>query len=138
MQAARTNSLSVALFAQGWVYENQGKEHFTQNENRFWMLLHDLCVPHSSLNLPFFTTFCQGQGLNYYYNAKVISSLQPSHISQCQDYFLFSSPLLNLAILRKPPPTIVCISGQLFPVDCPSGFKSADWNVLCAFSEDKK
>lgn len=26
--------MSAAIFAPGWVWETQGKEHFTENENR--------------------------------------------------------------------------------------------------------
>ncbi|KAK3091343.1 hypothetical protein FSP39_019132 [Pinctada imbricata] len=34
LQAIRRFNMSAAIFAQGWVYENQGREKFTENENK--------------------------------------------------------------------------------------------------------
>lgn len=34
MMKIRQANLSAAIFAQGWVYETQGVENFTRNEDR--------------------------------------------------------------------------------------------------------
>ncbi|XP_013403373.1 cytosolic endo-beta-N-acetylglucosaminidase [Lingula anatina] len=64
---ARRQGLSVAIFAQGWVYEKLGKEEFTENENKFWSFLHEHCAVHPVVrDLPFATSFCQGFGNSFF------------------------------------------------------------------------
>ncbi|ESO93332.1 hypothetical protein LOTGIDRAFT_119666 [Lottia gigantea] len=67
----RQHNLSSALFANGWVYETQGKDNFTQNENRFWREICDLCPRNKKNTLPLATSFCQGFGEKFYLNGLV-------------------------------------------------------------------
>ncbi|XP_048761260.1 cytosolic endo-beta-N-acetylglucosaminidase-like [Ostrea edulis] len=72
LAAIRRFNMSAAIFAQGWVWETQGKEKFTENENRFWSLL-DCLLPSNETNcMPLSTTFCQGFGEKYSLLGKVI------------------------------------------------------------------
>ncbi|KAL3876300.1 hypothetical protein ACJMK2_034164 [Sinanodonta woodiana] len=93
----RNFSLSAAIFAQGWVYETQGMEKFTENENRFWSYLGPHCHCRPIKSLPLVTSFCQGYGQKYYLHGKAFSdspwsnlsiqNMQPilTTVSQCDD-----------------------------------------------------
>ncbi|KAL4240037.1 hypothetical protein ACF0H5_000832 [Mactra antiquata] len=68
LEAISKHNLSVAIFAPGWVYETQGAENFTHNENKFWCLLDDYLTTHSFISLPINTSFCQGFGERFFDN----------------------------------------------------------------------
>ncbi|XP_019643810.1 PREDICTED: cytosolic endo-beta-N-acetylglucosaminidase-like [Branchiostoma belcheri] len=71
LSVIRKQGLSAAVFAPGWVLEKLGADNFSTNQNKFWDLLSDLCPMHGPAALPFVTSFCQGQGQNFYINGQV-------------------------------------------------------------------
>nr|XP_022316431.1 cytosolic endo-beta-N-acetylglucosaminidase-like isoform X2 [Crassostrea virginica] len=73
LSAIRRFNMSAAIFAQGWVWETQGKDKFHENENRFWSLLDCLLPSHEITSLPLSTSFCQGFGKKYSLRGEVIS-----------------------------------------------------------------
>ncbi|XP_017380450.1 cytosolic endo-beta-N-acetylglucosaminidase isoform X1 [Cebus imitator] len=62
LELIRKHGFSVALFAPGWVYECLEKEHFFQNQDKFWGRLERYLPTHSICSLPFVTSFCLGMG----------------------------------------------------------------------------
>ncbi|XP_071107359.1 cytosolic endo-beta-N-acetylglucosaminidase-like [Haliotis cracherodii] len=72
MMKIRQANLSAAIFAQGWVYETQGVENFTRNEDRFWQLLHDYCSTPTFTSPLLCTSFCQGEGQKYFCKGEVV------------------------------------------------------------------
>ncbi|XP_058140814.1 cytosolic endo-beta-N-acetylglucosaminidase isoform X2 [Dasypus novemcinctus] len=62
LELIRKHGFSAALFAPGWVYECLEKEHFFQNQDKFWSLLERYLPTHSICSLPFVTSFCLGMG----------------------------------------------------------------------------
>lgn len=100
------HDLSAALFANGWVYEKLGEEHFVQNENKFWKCLDEFCFSRHLSQLPLVTTFCQGQGQHYWSEGKVlmdawynqsIQQLQPSYtaVQLAKEEFAPFSPVME-------------------------------------------
>ncbi|XP_064622409.1 cytosolic endo-beta-N-acetylglucosaminidase-like [Lineus longissimus] len=71
LDAVNKHNMSIALFAQGWVYETQGVENFMENENRFWENIRNCFHVHGPTSLPLSTSFCQGFGRKYYMEGKV-------------------------------------------------------------------
>ncbi|ELT96975.1 hypothetical protein CAPTEDRAFT_184001 [Capitella teleta] len=85
---ARQRGLSTAIFAPGWVWETQNKQHFLNHQNRFWELLE---CPKKDILCQcehFTSTFCQGWGQRYFHEGEVLlkdswfdlslQSIQPS------------------------------------------------------------
>ncbi|XP_035695169.1 cytosolic endo-beta-N-acetylglucosaminidase-like [Branchiostoma floridae] len=72
LSVIRKQGLSAAIFAPGWVHEKLGADNFSSNQSKFWNLLSDLCPMHGPAALPFVTSFCQGQGQNFYINGQVV------------------------------------------------------------------
>ena len=56
------HGLSAALFAPGWVYENQDKENFFEHQNKFWTLLAPFCTTYPISSLPIVSSFGRGFG----------------------------------------------------------------------------
>ncbi|XP_052784128.1 uncharacterized protein LOC128219957 [Mya arenaria] len=74
VEAARKHDLSVALFANSWVYDKLGAENFSSHENRFWELLSPLLRPCVFTSLPIATTFCQGYGERFFDNGMPVGN----------------------------------------------------------------
>ena len=58
----RDHGLSAALFAPGWVYETQDREHFFEHQDKFWKLLAPFCTTHPISSLPIVSSFSRGFG----------------------------------------------------------------------------
>lgn len=71
VQEACDSKMSIAIFAQGWVYEVLGKENFLTNECKFWSLLCESLPLRAYSEIPFKTSFCQGFGLKKFNLGKV-------------------------------------------------------------------
>ncbi|XP_053156280.1 cytosolic endo-beta-N-acetylglucosaminidase isoform X2 [Hemicordylus capensis] len=70
LRMIRDQSLSVAIFAPGWVYEYLGAEDFLNNEDKFWALLRGLLPIHSVGSLPLATSFSLGMGKKHFHNGQ--------------------------------------------------------------------
>lgn len=65
VEQAKRHGLSVALFAQGWVYEKFSQRNLLKNQKRFWDFLRPFLIsPGESVvcRLPFETSFDHGRG----------------------------------------------------------------------------
>ncbi|XP_066292167.1 cytosolic endo-beta-N-acetylglucosaminidase-like isoform X1 [Branchiostoma lanceolatum] len=85
LSVIRNQGLSAAIFATGWVHEKLGADNFSTNQNKFWGLLSDLCPMHGPAALPFVTSFCRGQGQNFYINGQVVRR-GPWYNLSCQQF----------------------------------------------------
>lgn len=74
LEVIRTEELSAAIFANGWVYECHESKNYLENETKFWSLLHGFCPSHCPIALPLVTSFCHGYGQNYFLNGECIST----------------------------------------------------------------
>ncbi|XP_070581186.1 cytosolic endo-beta-N-acetylglucosaminidase-like isoform X2 [Ptychodera flava] len=83
MKVISDHKLSAAIFAPGWVYEKLGWKSFLENQDRFWTLLSEFCVPHRIRSLPLVTSFCHGYGEKYFKNGQVAKN-QPWGNLSCQ------------------------------------------------------
>ncbi|KAJ8251742.1 hypothetical protein GJAV_G00224940 [Gymnothorax javanicus] len=71
LELIRKHGFSTAIFAPGWVYEQNNKNEFRLNQDRFWGLLYDFLYLHRpSTPLPFVSSFCQGFGKNFFWKGK--------------------------------------------------------------------
>ncbi|XP_072028003.1 cytosolic endo-beta-N-acetylglucosaminidase-like [Amphiura filiformis] len=71
MSVIRSNNLSAAIFAPGWVMEKLGREQFITNQNKYWGILDDFLPTHGVSSLPFVTYFCRGYGEQGFRNGTV-------------------------------------------------------------------
>ena len=84
------NNLYAAIFAPGWVFENNDKSLFFDNQDklvicchdddmymlyRFWTLLSPYCPTYPLSNLPLLSSFGRGKGTSVSINGKVINWL---------------------------------------------------------------
>lgn len=78
-------SLSIAIFAPGWVHEVMGDEDFEKNQIDFWRRL-KLPIRHVPKLLPFKTNFCQGFGNSFYENGLKINPNPWFNLSKCDPH----------------------------------------------------
>lgn len=79
LQVIHDHGLSAALFAPGWVYENQDKEHFFEHQDKFWTLLAPFCNTHPISSLPIVSSFSRGFGEHVTIDGEVSSYLLLLH-----------------------------------------------------------
>ncbi|GLJ37366.1 hypothetical protein SUGI_0758260 [Cryptomeria japonica] len=95
IKVAKNASVSVAIFAPGWVYETDQKPNFEDANNRWWGLVGQVWP--SSLNypelLPFFSNFDQGHGKGVYIEGQKALDKPWNNIS-CQSF----QPLLEVPL----------------------------------------
>ncbi|GIL75646.1 hypothetical protein Vretifemale_5384 [Volvox reticuliferus] len=74
--AARSEGLSAALFAPGWVYEEFPKESFEQRQEAFWARIRAVWPPRTALlqRLPLVTCFNAGAGRSVWLEGRRVSS----------------------------------------------------------------
>lgn len=74
VELIRKHNLSIAVFAQAWVYECfKQSESFIHREYAFWQTLWPYLFVHGPTDLPFSTSFCQGSGHKYFSDGKMVS-----------------------------------------------------------------
>ncbi|XP_047107466.1 cytosolic endo-beta-N-acetylglucosaminidase isoform X1 [Schistocerca piceifrons] len=74
VELIRKHNLSIAVFAQAWVYECfKQSESFIHREYAFWQMLWPYLFVHGPTDLPFSTSFCQGSGHKYFSEGRMVS-----------------------------------------------------------------
>ncbi|KAH9309229.1 hypothetical protein KI387_037140, partial [Taxus chinensis] len=93
IEAAKNAAVSVAIFAPGWVYENDPNPNFEEANNRWWGLVGQSWAPSQTYPelLPFFSNFDQGHGKAVYIEGQKLLDKPWSNIS-CQSF----QPLLEV------------------------------------------
>ncbi|KAG8229979.1 hypothetical protein J437_LFUL008556, partial [Ladona fulva] len=98
LEVARKHDLSAAIFAHGWVYEKFGAKNFLPLEYCFWNRVLPYLYLHGPSELPFKTSFCQGNGLKKYQFGKEVSST-PWYNLSLQQHQPSSGSCFHLAVL---------------------------------------
>ncbi|XP_068635389.1 cytosolic endo-beta-N-acetylglucosaminidase 1-like [Aristolochia californica] len=83
LDVLKTDDVSAAIFAPGWVYETKQLPDFQTAQNRWWGLVEESwgILQKYPKGLPFYSTFDQGHGLHIYSEGLQLSSNAWNNIS---------------------------------------------------------
>ncbi|CAN0909820.1 Cytosolic endo-beta-N-acetylglucosaminidase 1 [Linum grandiflorum] len=95
----KSNEVSAAIFAPGWVYETKQPPDFQTAQNRWWNLVENSwgAVQKYPRSLPFYSSFDQGVGYHISIDGEQVTNASWNNIS-CQGF----QPLLKHADEPKP------------------------------------